>query len=91
MTQLLPDAPNTDPTHAVNGVEVRAGGASKGKGKKRARGYEGDEILRSSTAGSLLDAHQSEEVLVALDGTCRASILIRANCYRGLSTCALQL
>ncbi|KAG8993032.1 hypothetical protein FRB94_011089 [Tulasnella sp. JGI-2019a] len=64
---VLPVAP-TPSTDGVNDENGTSGGASsKGKGKKRVRGYDGDEILRASKPMVYLNAPQSEEALVALD------------------------
>ncbi|KIO31087.1 hypothetical protein M407DRAFT_221600 [Tulasnella calospora MUT 4182] len=41
--------------------------SGRGKGKKRARGYEGDELLRNQPHGSQLNVAQSEEMIAAVD------------------------
>lgn len=62
ITPLLPNA-----SSALEITESHGGGG-KGKGKKRARGYEGDELLKAGTQATALGAEKSEEVLAAVDG-----------------------
>lgn len=62
---LAPILPNATPT--MDSTESQGGGA-KGKGKKRARGYEGDELLKAGTQASALSSEQSAEIVAALDG-----------------------
>ncbi|KAG8860532.1 hypothetical protein FRB96_003786 [Tulasnella sp. 330] len=66
LTRLLPDAP-TSSSNEVNGESAATGSSSKGKGKKRSRGYDGDEVFRASKPAAHLNVQQSEEVLTALD------------------------
>ncbi|KAG9019683.1 hypothetical protein FRB90_011492 [Tulasnella sp. 427] len=64
ITTLLSEDPSkSEPTDNVLGQSL----TGRGKGKKRARGYEGDELLRSRPPGSQLDAEQSEEIIAAVD------------------------
>lgn len=62
ITPLLPNA------SSIPEVTENHGGGGKGKGKKRARGYEGDELLKAGTQASALSTEKSEEILTAMDG-----------------------
>lgn len=67
ITPLLPNA------SSIPEVTESHSGGGKGKGKKRARGYEGDELLKAGTQASALSVEKSEEILEAVDGRCRST------------------
>ena len=45
-----------------------AGGSSKRKGKKRARGYEGDEVFKTSPDLLFGSSHEKRVVMVSVEG-----------------------
>lgn len=76
LAPLLPDA-----AAMQNSVDIQTGGGARGKGKKRARGYEGDEILKSGNQVTALSLEQSEEVVAAVNGE-RRMLVCHAKCLQ---------
>ena len=46
------------------------GGSSKRKGKKRARGYEGDEVFKTSPGVFFGSPHEERVVMFSIEGQC---------------------
>jgi len=46
------------------------GGSSKRKGKKRTRGYEGDEVLKSNPEVLFHSPHQERVATLSIEGRC---------------------
>ncbi|KAG8901834.1 hypothetical protein FRC00_004232 [Tulasnella sp. 408] len=64
ITTLLSNEPSkSDPSNH----ELGPTSGGRGKGKKRARGYEGDELLRNQPNGPQLGVGQSEEIIAAVN------------------------
>lgn len=57
------------------------------RGKKRARGYEGDEMLKVSVEIMCRTAEEGEMLLVALDGKTSALVLFQAWELRAIHFC----
>ncbi|KAG8896569.1 hypothetical protein FRB99_008832 [Tulasnella sp. 403] len=61
LTCLVAEKPlNNETNKEISGSGTR-------RGKKRARGYEGDELLQTGPTAPILDSVRSEEVIAALD------------------------
>ena len=51
-----------------NAEATDAGGSSQWKGKKRARGYEGDEVFKTNPSALLGSPHEERLVMLSVEG-----------------------
>ena len=78
------------PRLETKGVEgAGTGGSSKRKGKKRARGYEGDEALKTSPAVLFDSPHEERTMMLSVEG--RSPLFHLVSCIGAELSLALRL